>query len=49
VLKRISVNGFKSLVDVELELPRLVVPAGPNAAGKSNVLAAALRDLRLRL
>jgi predicted ATPase len=40
VLQRIAIKGFKSLVDVELELPRLVVLAGPNAAGKSNVLDA---------
>jgi predicted ATPase len=40
VLKRIHIKGFKSLVDVELELPRLSVLAGPNAAGKSNVLDA---------
>lgn len=40
VIHRISIKGFKSLVDVELELPRLAVLAGPNAAGKSNVLDA---------
>ncbi|HYM65842.1 MAG TPA: AAA family ATPase, partial [Patescibacteria group bacterium] len=40
MLKQISVKGFKSLVDVRLDLPRLVVLAGPNAAGKSNVLDA---------
>jgi predicted ATPase len=40
VLRRISINGFKSLVDVELQLPRLAVLFGPNAAGKSNVLDA---------
>jgi predicted ATPase len=40
VLRRIAIQGFKSLVDVELELPRLTVLAGPNAAGKSNVLDA---------
>lgn len=40
ILKRISIEGFKSLAEVELELPRLVVLAGPNAAGKSNVLDA---------
>lgn len=40
MLKRISIEGFKSLAEVELELPRLVVLAGPNAAGKSNVLDA---------
>jgi predicted ATPase len=40
VLKRISIKGFKSLLDIELDLPRLVVLAGPNAAGKSNMLDA---------
>lgn len=40
MLKRISVRGFKSLTQVELDLPRLAVLAGPNAAGKSNVLDA---------
>ncbi|ADB52017.1 AAA family ATPase [Conexibacter woesei] len=40
MLQRIHIRGFKSLVDVELELPRLAVLAGPNAAGKSNVLDA---------
>ncbi len=40
MLRRIAIGGFKSLVDVELDLPRLVVLAGPNAAGKSNMLDA---------
>jgi predicted ATPase len=40
VLRRLAVNGFKSLTDVECELPRLVVLFGPNAAGKSNLLDA---------
>lgn len=40
VLRRIEIKGFKSLVDVQLELPRLAVFAGPNAAGKSNLLDA---------
>lgn len=40
VLRRIKISGFKSLADVELELPRLAVFAGPNAAGKSNLLDA---------
>lgn len=40
MLRRIAIKGFKSLVDVELELPRLAVLAGPNAAGKSNLLDA---------
>src|SRR4051812_33834865 len=40
VLRRIRIEGFKSLVDVTVDLPRLAVLAGPNAAGKSNVLDA---------
>ncbi len=40
MLRRIHIQGFKSLVDVEIKLPRLSVLAGPNAAGKSNVLDA---------
>jgi predicted ATPase len=40
VLKRILIDGFKSLVEVDLELPRVAVLFGPNAAGKSNVLDA---------
>lgn len=40
MLRRIAIKGFKSLEDVELELPRLAVLAGPNAAGKSNLLDA---------
>ena len=40
MLRRLAIRGFKSLVDVELELPRLAVLAGPNAAGKSNILDA---------
>lgn len=38
MLRRIKIEGFKSLANVELTLPRLVVLAGPNAAGKSNIL-----------
>jgi predicted ATPase len=40
MLSRLHVRGFKSLVDVTLELPRLTVLFGPNAAGKSNFLDA---------
>jgi len=40
VLKRLKVNGFKSLRDVEIRFPRLTVLFGPNAAGKSNILDA---------
>jgi predicted ATPase len=36
----LAVRGFKSLVDVNVDLPRLTVLFGPNAAGKSNFLDA---------
>src|SRR5581483_7002379 len=40
MLKRIKIQGYKSLVDVETELQPLTVLFGPNAAGKSNFLDA---------
>ena len=40
MLKRIHIRGYKSLEDVEVNLPQLVVLFGPNAAGKSNFLDA---------
>jgi aerobic-type carbon monoxide dehydrogenase small subunit (CoxS/CutS family) len=40
MLKRLHVRGFTSLGDVQLELPRLAVLFGPNAAGESNLLDA---------
>ena len=40
MLKRIHIKGYKSLQDVELDLPPLAVVFGPNAAGKSNFLDA---------
>jgi predicted ATPase len=40
MLTRLRVKGFKSLIDVDVRLPRLVVLFGPNAAGKSNLLDA---------
>ncbi|MBX3472132.1 MAG: AAA family ATPase [Planctomycetes bacterium] len=41
MIKRLSVQGYKSLLDVELtDLGRTVVLFGPNAAGKSNLLDA---------
>lgn len=40
MLRRIKAAGFKSLGDVEIELPRMTVLFGPNAAGKSNILDA---------
>ena len=40
MLERLTVRNFKSLRDVTVELPRLSVLFGPNAAGKSNLLDA---------
>ena len=40
MLTRVHIQGFKSLPDVEVHLPRLAVLIGPNAAGKSNFLDA---------
>ncbi len=40
MLRKISVQGFKSLESVEAELAPLVVVFGPNAVGKSNFLEA---------
>jgi len=47
VLKRILIRNFKSLNHVEIDLPRLVVLFGPNAAGKSNFLDALLALSRI--
>ena len=40
MLKRIKIQGYKSLVDLELNLKPLCVLVGPNASGKSNFLDA---------
>ena len=40
MLTKLRVKGFKSLRDLEIDLPRLTVLFGPNASGKSNVLEA---------
>ena len=40
MLKSIHVQGFKSLVDLNVEFPALTVLFGPNASGKSNLLEA---------
>ena len=40
MLKRIHIKGYKSLEDVEIELPRLALLFGPNASGKTNFLDA---------
>ncbi|MBI4584117.1 MAG: AAA family ATPase [Planctomycetes bacterium] len=40
MLRRFKVKGFKSLAEVDVQVPRLLVLFGPNAAGKSNFLDA---------
>ena len=40
MLKRVHIQGYKSLLDVEAHIEPLTVLFGPNAAGKSNVLDA---------
>ncbi len=40
MLKRIEIKGYKSLVDLQVNLQPLVVLFGPNGAGKSNFLDA---------
>ncbi len=40
MLKRVKIQGYKSLVDVEVYLQPLSVLFGPNASGKSNFLDA---------
>jgi predicted ATPase len=40
MLKRVKIQGYKSLVDMEVKLQPLSVLFGPNAAGKSNFLDA---------
>lgn len=47
MLRRFAITGFKSITNVEQELPRLAVLAGPNAAGKSNFLDAVQTLARL--
>lgn len=39
MLTRIAVRGFKSLHDVTIDLPRMAVLFGPNAAGKSHPIS----------
>ena len=38
MLRRIKIQGYKSLLDLELNLKPLSVFVGPNASGKSNLL-----------
>ena len=40
MLKRVKIQGYKSLLDVEVNLQPLSVLFGPNATGKSNFLDA---------
>ena len=38
-IDKLTIKGFKSLQDVELELGQLNVLIGPNGAGKSNLVS----------
>ena len=38
-IDKLTIRGFKSLQDVELELGKLNVLIGPNGAGKSNLIS----------
>jgi AAA15 family ATPase/GTPase len=40
VLTRIEIDGFKSFLDFELDVPPFLALAGPNSSGKSNLLDA---------
>ena len=40
MIRRVKVQGYKSLKDIEVELRPLTVIFGPNAAGKSNLFDA---------
>ena len=40
MIRRVRIQGYKSLKDVNIELEPLTVVIGPNAAGKSNLLDA---------
>jgi predicted ATPase len=40
MIRRFKVSNYKSLKNIEVELPNLVVIFGPNAAGKSNLFDA---------
>lgn len=47
MLRRLRVEGFKSLRDLSIELAPVVVVFGPNAVGKSNLLEAVVLLSRL--
>ena len=38
-IDKLTIKGFKTLQDVELELGKLNVLIGPNGAGKSNLIS----------
>ena len=40
MIRRVKIQGYKSLKDIEVELQPLTVIIGPNAAGKSNLFDA---------
>jgi len=44
-IKKLAIRNFRSLQDLEMEVPRLCALVGPNNAGKSNILQAIHRVL----
>ena len=40
MIRRVRIQGYKSLQDIDIELAPLTIVIGPNAAGKSNLLDA---------
>ena len=44
MIRRLHIQGFKSLCDITMELVPLPVAFGPDAAGKSKLLEAVLRE-----
>jgi predicted ATP-dependent endonuclease of OLD family len=42
-ISRLRVQNFRSIQDLEVDLPRVCALVGPNNAGKSNILLAIQR------
>ncbi|MCA2222991.1 AAA family ATPase [Nonomuraea aurantiaca] len=40
MLTRIEIDGFRSFLDFELDVPPFLALVGPNSSGKSNLLDA---------
>jgi hypothetical protein len=49
VITRVEIDGFKSFLDFELDVPPFLALVGPNASGKSNLFDAISYDESLRV